>query len=201
MKLYHAPQTRSVRPRWLLEEIGAPYELVTLDMSKGEHKSAEYLQIHPHGAVPALVDGEVRIFESAAICLYLADKFPDKHLAPAVGTAARAYYYQWVLYTMATLEPPVVEVFMHTVALPEAQRSAPAAENGRAKFAACAAVLTQALAGRPYILGEEFSAADVMVGSTMAWCQMMGLLNGYPVLEAYAQRCAARPALQRAQAM
>ncbi|HEX7409526.1 MAG TPA: glutathione S-transferase family protein [Candidatus Binatia bacterium] len=200
MKLYHAAQTRSVRPRWLLEEIGAPYTLVRLDMSKGEHKSPEYMKIHPHGAVPALVDGDLTLFESAAICAYLADKFPEKHMAPAVGTPARGLYYQWMFYTMATLEPPVIEVVLHTVMLPEAQRSAAAAEAGRTKFAQVAQVLEQALAGKSFILGDQFSVADVMVGSTLGWAQMMGILSGHPVLEAYVGRLATRPAFQRAQA-
>jgi glutathione S-transferase len=200
MKLYHAAQTRSVRPRWLLEEIGAPYTLVRLDMSKGEHKSPEYMKIHPHGAVPALVDGDLTLFESAAICAYLADKFPEKHLAPAVGTPARGLYYQWMFYTMATLEPPVIEVVLHTVMLPEAERSAAAAEAGRTKFAQVAKVLEQALASRTFILGDQFSAADVMIGSTLGWAQMMGILSGHPVLEAYVGRLATRPAFQRAQA-
>jgi len=200
MKLYYAPQTRAVRPRWLLEEIGAPYTLVRLDMSKGEHKMPEYVKIHPHGAVPALVDGDVTMFESAAICAYLADKFPEKRLAPPVGSPARAPYYQWLIYSMATLEPPVLQVFSHTVMLPEAERSAAAAEEGRAKFGQIADVLTQALEGKSFLLGEQFSAADVMIGSTLIWGQMLGLLNDYPVLAAYVGRLAGRPAFQRAHA-
>ena len=199
MKLYHSPRSRSVRPRWLLEEIGAPYELVTLDLSKGETKTAEHLKIHPHGAVPALVDGDAKLFESAAICMYLADKFPEKRLAPAVGTSARGPYYQWMVYSMATLEPPVLQVFMNTVMLPEAQRSAAAAEEGRTKFGEVARVLSQALTGKPFLLGEQLSAADVMIGSTLGWAQFMGLLNGQPVLEAYVKRLTERPAYQRAQ--
>ncbi len=198
MKLYYAPQTRAGRPRWLLEEIGAPYELVKLDMSKAEHKSADYMKIHPHGAVPALVDGDLAMFESAAICAYLADKFPDKKLAPPVGTPARGLYYQWLVYSMATLEPPVLQVFMNTVMLPEAERSAAAVEEGRTRFAEVARVLEQALAGRTYILGEQFSAADVTIGSTLVWAQFMGLTNGHPTLEAYAKRLSERPAFQRA---
>jgi glutathione S-transferase len=199
MKLYYAPQTRAVRPRWLLEEIGAPYTLVRLDMSKGEHKMPEYVKIHPHGAVPALVDGDVTMFESAAICAYLADKFPEKRLAPPVGSPARAPYYQWLIYSMATLEPPVLQVLSHTVMLPEAERSAAAAEEGRAKFGQIADVLTQALEGKSFLLGEQFSAADVMIGSTLIWGQMLGLLNDYPALAAYVGRLAGRPAFQRAQ--
>jgi glutathione S-transferase len=200
MKLYHSAQSRSVRPRWLLEELGVPYDLVRLDMSKGEHKTAEYMKIHPHGAVPALVDGEVSLIESAAICAYLADKYADKRLAPPVGTAARAAYYQWMHYSMATLEPPVIQIFLNTVMLPEEQRSAKAVDEAKQQFAQVARVLSQALDGKSFLLGEQFSAADVMVGSTLAWSQFMGLLEGYPLLQDYAKRLSERPAYQRAQA-
>jgi glutathione S-transferase len=199
MKLYHSPRSRSVRARWLLEEIGAPYDLVTLDFAKNEHKTAEYMKIHPHGAVPALVDGDLAMFESAAICAYLADKFPEEHLAPPVGTPARGRYYQWMHYSMATLEPPVLQVFMHTVMLPEEQRSAASAEEGRAKFAEVGRVLSQALTGKPFLLGDQFSAADVMIGSTLSWASFMGLLNDQPQLQDYVKRLSERPAFQRAQ--
>ena len=200
LKLYHSSQSRSVRPRWLLEEIGAPYQLVRLDMSKQEHKTPEYKRIHPHGAVPALVDGDLAMFESAAICAYLADKFPDAQLAPAVGTPERGRYYQWMVYSIATLEPPVIDIFMNTVMLPEAERSAQTVEKARAKFAEVAKVLENTLGSKPFLLGERFSAADVMIGSSLVWGQFLGLLNGRTVLAEYAQRLAARPAHQRAAA-
>jgi glutathione S-transferase len=200
MKLYHATQSRSTRPRWLLEEIGEPYEIVRLDLAKGEHKTPAYLAIHPHGSVPALVDGELTMFESAAICAYLADKFPDKRLAPPVGTAARGRYYQWLFYCMATLEPPVLQVFMHSSRLPEAERSPQAVEEGRKKAAEVTAVLENAVRGKTFLLGEQFTAADVMIGSTLAWARSLGLLSGRTELEAYVKRLVERPAYQRARA-
>jgi glutathione S-transferase len=200
MKLYYAPQTRAGRPRWLLEEIGVPYELARLDLSKGEHKSPEYLKIHPHGAVPALVDGDLAMFESAAICAYLADKFPDRRLAPPVGTPARGLYYQWMHYSMATLEPPVLQVFLHTIMLPEDKRSAAAVDEAKTKFAEVGRVLNQALTGKSFILGEQFTAADVMLGSSLIWAKFMGLAGGFPELEAYTTRLSERPAFQRARA-
>jgi glutathione S-transferase len=200
LKLYHCAQSRSTRPRWLLEEIGEPYEVVRVDLSKQEHKTPQYLRIHPHGAVPALVDGDLTLIESAAICAYLADKFPAARLAPPLGTPQRGTYYQWMFYTMATLEPPVLQVFQHTVQLPEAERSAAIAERGRSGFAEVAEVIANGLAGKPFLLGEQFSAADVMIGSTVAWAQFMGLLDGRQALLDYAQRLSARPAFQRAQA-
>jgi glutathione S-transferase len=198
LTLYHSAQSRSTRPRWLLEEIGAPYDLVRVDIGRQENKSPQYLQIHPHGVVPALVDGDLALIESGAICAYLADKFPAARLAPAVGTPERGRYYQWMFYTMATLEPPLMQVFMNTVMLPEAQRSAAQVEEGRRKFGEVAEVITNALAGKPFLLGDQFSAADVMIGSTMVWAQMLGMLGEWPVLAEYAQRLSARPAFQRA---
>jgi len=91
IKLYYAPRTRSTRPRWLLEELGVPYELVRLDLGKGDHKKAEYLAIHPHGVVPALEDDGRVIIESLAICLYVADKFPEKGFAPEIRTIERDF--------------------------------------------------------------------------------------------------------------
>src|SRR5580765_1002689 len=118
LTLYHSAQSRSVRPRWLLEEAGAPYALVRLSLQAGDHKKPEFLKINPNGAVPALVDGDVALFESAAICQYLADRFPEKRLAPPVGTPARGYYYQWIHFAMCTIEPPLVTIFLHTVMKP-----------------------------------------------------------------------------------
>jgi glutathione S-transferase len=198
LKLYHSAQSRSVRPRWLLEEVGAPYDLVRLDFSKQEHKTPGYLQIHPHGVVPALVDGDLKLMESAAICAYLADKFPAARLAPPVGTPDRGRYYQWMVYAVATLEPPLMQVFMHTVRLPEAERSARVADEGRTKFGEAAEVIAGGLAGKAFLLGEQLSAADVMIGSTLVWSQFMGLLNSRPALGEYVQRLMSRPAYQRA---
>lgn len=198
MKLYHAARTRSVRPRWLLEEMGVPYELVRLDMSKGEHKQPSYLAVHPHGAVPALQDGELSMYESAAICMYLADKYPDRKLCPPPGTAARGMYYQWVVYSIATLEPPLIQIFQHTIMLPEDKRSPQAAEEAKKDFAAVARVLSDALSGKQFLLGDTFSAADVMIGSTLAWAAMLGLLSDFPVLQDYVARLTQRPAYQKA---
>lgn len=194
MKLYHSPQTRSVRPLWVLEEAGAPYELVSLDLSRGDHKAAEYMKIHPHGAVPALVDGDVKLIESAAICMHIADKFPEARLAPPVGSPERALYYQWIAYSIATLEPPILQVFMNKVQLPEEQRSAASLAEGKQKFSVVARVLIDALRDKPYLLGEQFTVADVMIGSTLAWAQFLGILAEYPELQAYVRRLAERPA-------
>jgi glutathione S-transferase len=199
--LYHAPQSRSVRPRWMLEEIGTPYELVRVDLQAGEQKKADFLRINPNGAVPALVDGEIRLFESAAICEYLADRFPDKRLAPPVGTPARGYYYQWIHFGMSTLEPPLITIFMHTVNRPEPERIPQLVAPAREHLGAALGVLEKALAGRTVLVGDDLTTADVVVGSTLAWAQMLGLVGAsQPATAAYLGRLMGRPAFQRAMA-
>jgi glutathione S-transferase len=199
MKLYHSAQSRSIRPRWLLEEIGEPFEIVRINLQAGEQKKPEYLKINPNGTVPALVDGDLALFESGAICQYLADKFPEKKLAPAVGTPARALYYQWIHYAMSGIEPPAITIFMHTMMKPEAERVPALVTEARGQLAAAVKVVDAALAGREHICGGGFTAADVMLGSTLNWCQMMGIVSGeVPNVQAYLGRLAARPAAQRA---
>jgi glutathione S-transferase len=201
LKLYHCPQTRSVRPRWLLEEIGAPYEIVRVSLTNGEQKKPEYLKLNPNGSVPTLADGDLVIYESAAICQYLADKFPEKRLAPPVGTPARGLYYQWIHYAMSGLEPPILTIFLHTVMRPEAERIPKLVDEARPQLAKVLGVVEQALAGRQFLLGNEFTAADVMIGSTIGWAAMMGLLGDTaPGVAAYASRLRERPAFQRASA-
>lgn len=198
MKLYYAPKTRSNRPRWLLEELGVPFEIVTVDLEKGAHKQPDYLKVHPHGQVPALQDGPITLIESAAICMYLADKFPEKGLAPAVGTPERGLYYQWILYTIATVEPALGQIGQHTAFLPEGKRSPELAEEGRKRFAEAARHLEQWLTGKSYLLGEKFSAADVVIGTLLNWGRALGVLAEYPTLDAYASRLRDRPAFKKA---
>jgi len=200
VKLYWAPRTRSSRPRWMLEELGVPYELVRVDMQKAEHKSPEHRKVHPLGAVPALVDGEVTMFESAAICAYLADKHAYQRLTPTLGTPARAAYEQWLFFAMATFEEPLVKMFLHTMLLPPEQRSARAADEARARAREVVKVLDDALADRPYLLGAEFSAADVVVGSLVSWSAFMGVLEGFPRVQEYLGRLVERPAFVASQA-
>jgi len=189
IKLFYVPNTRSTRPRWMLEELGVPYELVK--MTAAQTKTPEYLKVHPLGKVPALQDDGTTIFESAAIIAYLADKFPDKGLAPPAGQ--RAAYYQWIIFAMATLEPALTAVVYHTRLRPEEKRVPLIAEKGRANFDAAARAI--ALDGE-YLLGR-FSAADIVLGSVVLWGASAKLLEGLPVLKAYADRLKARPAWAR----
>jgi glutathione S-transferase len=174
---------------------------VRVNLQAGEQKTPDYLKINPNGAVPALVDGEIRLFESAAICEYLADRFPEKRLAPPVGTPARGYYYQWIHFGMSTLEPPLITIFMHTVNRPEAERIPQLVGPAREHLGAALGVLEKALVGRSVLIGDEITAADVVVASTLAWAQMLGLVSAsLPATAAYLGRMMGRPAFQRAMA-
>jgi glutathione S-transferase len=200
MKLYYVPQTRAGRARWMLEELEVPHELVRVDVAAKQHKSPDHLRIHPLGHVPALVDGELTMFESAAIVAYLADKFPEKRLAPPPGSPPRGLYYQWLFYAMTELEPHCSMITRHTPRLPEPERIPAIVEVAQAAFHANAVALEQALAdGRQFLLGE-FSAVDVVVGGVLAWARALGLLAPHPSLEEYSKRLAGRPAARRARA-
>ena len=191
--LYHAPQSRSVRPRWLLEELGADFKIVPIDMSKQEHKSEAHLRVHPHGQVPALTDDGLTLIESAAICLHLADLHPDAGLAPPPGTHERALLYQWTIFAPAELEPPLIEAAM------QAQRDPDRAAAARRRFDDAAGAVSSALDGSDYLVGGRFTVADVLVGSTVAFTERIGFADELPAhLRDYLARLAKRPAYQRA---
>ncbi len=204
MKLYYSPRTRAGRVRWLLEELkeaGAPveFELERVDMKAGAHKTADYKMIHPHGSLPAFVDGDTTIFESAAIVLYLADKFIGAGLAPPFGSKSRGLYYQWAFYGMATVEQQIISSITALSPVPEAEKEQAMVEQ-RKKFATIAEVIGRAVGENGYLLGENFSACDVVCGGALIWGNFMGFFEGHERVKAYAKRLADRPASRRARA-
>lgn len=191
MKLYYNKFTRATRPRWLLEELGVPYELVVVDMQGGQHKSAEHMAIHPLGKVPALEDEGQVLIESVAICQYLADKFSEKGLGPTRSDAAA--YYTWTIYAQVTLEPEIFRYFRSSNArfgTPDPEVAAAA----KLEFHKLSQLLEKHFEKNTFVCGERFSAADVVVGSNLAWARGMGLLEALPACDAYTQRLMARPA-------
>ena len=192
-RLYYMPRTRSSRVLWLLEEIGAPYDLT--EISGAQRRSEEHLGRHPLGRVPALelADGST-LFESAAICLQLADLNPEAGLIGPVGSPARGLAYQWVLFAVSELEAPL---FRWIGELGEGITESPA----RARFAAAAVAIQSALAQRDWLVGDRFSVADVMCASVLEGANTRELLSAWPGLEAYVQRSEARPAYGRAAAI
>ncbi len=194
LKLYYAPSTRANKCRWTLEELGLPYELVRIDMKKGEHRAEAYRKIHPLGLIPALVDGSQVILESNAIILYLA----ERGLAPP--PERRGPYYQWCIYVQGTLEPHVLRYFRHTTLLPEDQRREDAATQAQADARTTLGPVEEALKREAFLLEEGFSAADIIMGSMLAWSEGLGLLDGFPHCQSYVKRIKERPARQRSYA-
>lgn len=200
MKLFGFRGTRSSRVEWLLQELGADYELVKVDLLTGEHKKPEHAKRHAHSLVPALEDGDVRIIESAAMCLYLADKFADKGLAPAPSSPERARYYQLAVYAVSTLDTTVVPLYFHKVIYPPERRSAELVAEKTPTWETAAAFLTEQLGDAPYFNGATFGAVDVIVGYDIALAMKSGLLDKHPALAAYAERVTSREAFKKAHA-
>jgi glutathione S-transferase len=194
MKLYWAPRTRSLRALWVLEEAGIPYERTRIDLATGEQKSADYRAINPMAKVPALTDGSVAVAESGAICAYVAEVYPEAGLAPPVGDPARARYLRWLFFSPGCVEQAFLAKSANVSVRPEAA--------GFGDFDRVFGVLEAAVATGPWLLGERFSAADVMIGLDLHFgIDIFKLVPSRPALRAYVDRCLARPALQRAKAI
>lgn len=202
-ELYQWPPTRSQRARWVLEELEIDYSSQLVDLQNGQQNSDAYRALHPLGVVPVLKTNGYAIFESVAIVLQLTDEHPEKNLAPAVGTAERATYYQWCVFAGTELDPPIMMFFDNTMR-PLAHMHPPGsphdpalAARGRSDFAARAEVLSNVLRDRDYLLGENFSGGDILVGHSCFMATVTGLIGGHPVLEAYYDRLQRRPGHQR----
>jgi glutathione S-transferase len=200
MKLYYVPKTRANRPRWVLEELGVPYELVRLDPKKGETRSPEHLARHPLGHVPVLEDGDLRMFESVAISLHLAEKFPQGKLLPQLGSPGRALAYQWIFFSVTELEPPLAVLSAQNRRL-EAERDSTAIADVRERLRKAVAALDVTLSRRATLLAEGFSVADIIVAACLLWAKSLGALDDAPAaVKEYTARIGDRPARRRATA-
>ena len=169
LKLYYTPKSRALRVRWLLEELGLPYELNYIDLSGGEANKPEYKKIHPHGLIPAIeIDGKVMI-ESCAICHWLTDQYPDKQLSPDIKSTDRQEYEQWLFYLATMIEPPLWENFLHSEILPEGKRIADIIPWNIARLDETSKVLSDTLENKDYLVNNTFSTADIIVGSMLMW--------------------------------
>ena len=196
IKLYHAPMTRSLRIVWLLEELGLPYALEKVTFVP---PSKPFTQATPAGKLPVIEDGELVMFESGAILEYILERYGNGRLAPKVGTPERGTFLQWVHFAEATIFPPLGEIAWATMFAPEEEKNPAAAEGARKRATATLEVLEKALAGKDYLLGREFSGADVMMGYSLMAAQYLGAFgDGFPVLRAYMARLAERPGWQKA---
>lgn len=194
MKLYWSPRSRSFTALWLMEEVGEPYERVLIELSAGAQKKPEYLAINPMGKVPALVDGDASMSESAAICAYVAERHHDKNLAPPIGDPLRAKYLQWLFFAPSCIEPAILQTYL--------KLDVPTASAAWGSATQTFDVLEQALAKGPWLLGADFSAADIAIGSGMNFAiRLFKMIPTRPVFDRYLDACAARPAFQRAQVL
>ena len=191
LKLYWAPHTRSFTAVWALEEIGQPYELELVDIRAGAQDKPAYRAINPMGKVPVLQDGDAIIAEQSAICAWLAERFPAAGLAPAAGSKARGDYLRWLFFAGSCIEP----AYMQKASGWETTKS----QAGWGNYETVVDTLDGALKRGPWILGEQFSAADLVIGSAVFFGLKFKLLEARPSLEAYNARVTARPAFQRTQ--
>ena len=192
MQLYWSPRSRSFTALWLMEETGQPYERVLTDISTGAQKTPEYLAINPMGKVPALRDGEATLAEAAAICAYVAERYPEAKLTPPPGDRQRAKFLYWLFFVPGCIEPAIVQLATKIEMNP--------VSAGWGDASRVFDVLDAALAKGPWILGENFSAADVAIGSSLNFAvRLFKMVPSRPSFEAYIGRCIARPAFQRAE--
>lgn len=184
MKLYYNPRSRALIAKWMLDECGVDYEIIPIDFEKREHRAPEFLKINPAGKLPALVDGESKVFETAAICIYLGDRFPEANLAPKIGAPERGRYLSLVVYATAQVEPSMGDKFFGVEVKPQ---------RGWTDFETVKDVIESELGEGPYLFGDWFTAADVMIGSMFIWQRMLGRPLERPKLEAYVDRLLKRP--------
>jgi glutathione S-transferase len=193
LTFYTNPMSRGQIARWMLEEVGAPYEQVLLDYGT-TMKAPEYLAVNPMGKVPAIKHGDTIVTEAAAICLYLADAFPDANLAPDL--AHRADYYRWVLFCAGPIEAAITNRAMGWQVPPDRKMMA-----GYGDYEDAVAALENAVAGKSFVAGDRFSAADVYVGSTIDWGLMFKTLPDRPAFQDYIAPMRERPGYKKAKAI
>ena len=187
---HHAPMSRSNIVHWMFEELGVPYELHAMSLDKGDHKTPAYLAINPVGKVPAITHQGVTITEAAAICAYLADEFPAAKLSVPVGTPQRGVYLKWLFYSPSCIEPAMIDKGNNRPPVPPRQSS-------YGDFETVMETIAQAVKVGPYLLGEHFTAADVVLGSCLQYGILTKALPERPEFAAYLKRLTERPALQR----
>jgi glutathione S-transferase len=192
MTLYEFPPTRSIRARWMLQELGEEFEAVAVNLVAGDHRSPQFLKINPAGRVPVLVDGDLTITESVAIVLYLAERDAQSRFLPR-DVALRSQVYRWLMFAATELEQPLWRIARHTALYPEEMRLPAEPPIARQDFAEMAAVLGKHMGDREFVVGDTVTAADFVMAYTLDWANEAQLLGGFPNLKEYFERMYARP--------
>lgn len=190
--LYHHPFSRAATVVWMLEEVGVDYELKHIDLMKGAHKAPELMALNPMGKLPILTDGDAVVTESAAIGLYLADRYAPGRLAPALDSSERAAYLRWSLFSPSVIEPGLMAK--------AAGWNYKEVSAGWGEYGSMLKSMQVALEGKNFVLGDTFSMADIIFGGTVRFMLRFKLLEELPVFTQYAERLGARPACQKAEA-
>ena len=192
IKLYYMPHTRAFRVRWLLEELGLPYQLEPINLFNGENNTEAYRAVHPLGYLPAIeIDGQA-MFESGAICTWLTDQFPQKELAPDIHSELRREYEQWMFFVPGEVEPPVFYYELHKDILPSKVRVKEILPWLQQRYIHVLKALENKLENKLFLLGDNFSTADIMLGSTISWEPEM--LEPFNALQDYVERLSSREA-------
>jgi glutathione S-transferase len=203
IRLHYFPSNASMAPHVLLQELGVPFERVLVDRTQGVHKSPDYLKLNPNGLIPVLQDGDLVLYESAAICLHLCDRFSRAGLAPAPGSAARAHFYKWLIWLTNTLQASLIHYFYPERLVDEG--NVDGARQVKAHVEARIGALLQQLDdqlathGGPWLLGADYSAVDAYAFMLCRWTRGFASrpARDYPHLGPWLQRMLARPAVQR----
>lgn len=192
LTLYHIAPSRSSVVHWMLEEVGEPYDLHVLNMRAGENRQPEYLAINPMGKVPALRHGDAIVTEVAAICCYLADAFPQARLNIPIGDPRRGPYLKWLFFNPGALEPAILDRAFKRA------EEAPRQALPYGDFDTTMDVVARAVSGSPFLMGDQFTAADVVIGSSLRWAALFNLIPPRAEFSDYIARVSDRPAAKRA---
>jgi glutathione S-transferase len=197
LQVHGSISSRTRRVLWTLEEAGLSYVLHPIDLRKGEHRSEMFRKLNPNARVPTLVDGDLVLFESAAIAMHIAAKVPGSGLMPARGTGDWARFTQWMFWVCTELEQPLWSMGKHRFALPKDHRVPAMLETARFEWSRAAPVLASALTDRECLVGDRFTLADIFAAHTLLWARGFSVDFGSPVLDDYLDRQLARPAYAR----
>lgn len=192
MKLYGSGPLRSLRALWALQEVDAEFEFVNVNIEAGENRRPDFLRLNPAGKIPVLIDGNLVLTESAAIVMYVAEKYPARALVPA-NITERAETYRWSLFTVTELEQPLQRIALHTSGYPKDRRLSEEIVLAKEDFIKMAAILERHMEEREFIVGDGITIADCISAYVVDWADEEGLLGGFPNLKEYLGRMYARP--------